>query len=288
MELIIPPRKTDLGDGFTVNRVLPYVKKRLIGPFIFWDHMGPFLLKNGDEMVVRAHPHIGLATLTYLFSGQIFHQDSLGVKQPIRPGEVNWMIAGSGIVHSERTGPISENKGAILHGIQLWIALPKSHEDTAPAFHHFSQAEIPEFTVGQAKIRLIAGEAFGQKSPVPIHSPLFYLEVHIPKGGTFSYRFPGQEGGLYCLQGSASSNGQTVNPLEMGVFREEMQIDAKEDSHWMILGGAPLPEGRNIFWNFVHSEKEKIQQAKQRWWDQSFPKVPGESDFVPLARDESF
>ncbi len=193
-----------------------------------------------------------------------------------------------GIVHSERTGPIKENRGANLHGIQLWIALPKAHEDTAPAFHHFPKEEIPEFSIGRASVRLIAGEAFGRKSPVPTHSPLFYMEVFCPKGSAFTQQFPDQEGGLYCLQGLAKSNGQQIRPLEMGVFRGEMQVEAAEDSHWMILGGAPFSEGRHIFWNFVNSEKEKIQQAKQRWWDQSFPKVPGESDFIPLSRDESF
>lgn len=289
MELIIPPRKHDLGDGFFVNRVLPYAKKRMVGPFIFWDHMGPVALKNGDEMVVRSHPHIGLATLTYLFEGQIFHRDSLGVQQPIRPGEVNWMIAGKGIVHSERTGLIPENKGKNLHGIQLWIALPLQAEEVDPSFHHFSADEIPEWISGGNKARIIAGSALGKTSPVPTHSPLFYLEVFSEAGSTFSMDFDGQEGAVYVLSGSMIAEGQKpLQPLDMGIFQDSLKVQAQEKSHFMVIGGQPFSEGRHIYWNFVHSKREKIQEAKQKWKAQGFGTVPGETDFIPLPEDSLF
>lgn len=289
MNLVIPPRKHDLGDGFSVNRVLPYAKKRMVGPFIFWDHMGPVALTKGDEMVVRAHPHIGLATLTYLFEGQIFHKDSLGIQQPIRPGEVNWMIAGKGIVHSERTGPVPENKGKNLHGIQLWIALPLEAEEVDPSFHHFKENEIPSWEKDGVTAKIIAGSALGKTSPVPIHSPLFYLEVFADAGSNFSLDFPKQEAGVYVLSGNLQNkNGEELKPLEMGIFQESLNLQAKDKSHFMVIGGKPFPEGRHIYWNFVHSKKEKILEAKKIWTEQGFGKVPGETDFIPLPEDSLF
>jgi redox-sensitive bicupin YhaK (pirin superfamily) len=191
---------------------------------LFWDHMGPVFLKIGNELVVRPHPHIGLATLTYLFEGEIYHQDSLGIKQAIKPGEVNWMIAGKGIVHSERTDPIADRvRGKNLHGIQLWIALPKSHEDTEPSFHHFSSSEIPEFFVGRTKIRLVAGSVLGKTSPVPIFSELFYLEVFCPKGESFSLPLQNLEVTLYLIQGKVQCTNEELDPFELGVFSENIR-----------------------------------------------------------------
>jgi redox-sensitive bicupin YhaK (pirin superfamily) len=286
MDLKIPPRKHDLGDGFTVNRVLPYAKKRMVGPFIFWDHMGPVFLKTGNEMVVRPHPHIGLATLTYLFEGEIYHQDSLGIKQAIKPGEVNWMIAGKGIVHSERTAPIADRvRGKYLHGIQLWIALPKSHEEVEPTFHHFSAEEIPTFSQNQSEVRLIAGSAFGKTSPVPTFSPLFYLEVFCKKGEKFVLPLNDHEGALYLLKGRVETLESEILPLEMGVFTQEISITALEDSHFMLLGGEPFPEDRTIWWNFVNSSKVKIEEAKILWKNQQMGKVAGETEYIPLPND---
>lgn len=288
-KLIIPPRRHDLGGGFTVNRVLPYARQRMVGPFIFWDHMGPVAIARGDEMNVRPHPHIGLATLTWLFEGEIFHHDSLGFAQAIRPGEVNWMTAGRGIVHSERTAPIaSAVRGQRVHGIQLWVALPRAQEECEPSFHHFAAEAIPAFREGEAELRLIAGELLGRRSPVPVHSPLFYSDVRLPAGGRLTLPLGSAEGGLYVLSGKLLAGDAEVGLRSMAVFAQgdELAIRALEPVHCMLLGGEPFPEGRHIWWNFVHSSKERIERAKHEWREGGFARVPGETDFIPLPEGE--
>lgn len=281
---IIDGKAKDLGD-FQVRRVLPYAKKRMVGPFVFFDHMGPVDLKVGNGMDVRPHPHIGLSTLTYLFEGEILHKDTLGVEQVISPGAVNWMTAGKGVAHSERSPQESRAQAQRLHGLQIWIALPKIHEEVDPAFHHHSAKSIPEISYNDSELRLVAGQFGTQKSPVETFSELLYLDIKTPKGKTFEMMPVGLELAVYVVSGAIEAGGTILKPGQMGVFPElkvTVSYRALENSQVMLLGGRPLREERHIWWNFVSSSKERIEQAKQDWREGKFGKIQGETEYIPL------
>lgn len=285
IEIIIHPKEKDLGDDFIVRRSLPNANKRMVGPFIFWDHMGPVKLNGDKELKVRAHPHIGLATITYLFSGFIMHRDSLGNTQKILPGEVNWMTAGKGITHSERTQTKEE---VTLEGIQLWLALPKKHEEIEPSFVHQKEENLPLLKSSGVSLRLIAGTFKDQKSPIPVYSDLFYISGTMEAGSEFSHRLENeQEGALYLIDGNLEIDGKKIQQYDLVVFKKGTQLDikAEEDSKFMIFGGEIFPEGRHIWWNFVSSEKERIEQAKQDWQNKKFADVIDEEEYIPLPSD---
>lgn len=284
IELIIAPRKKDIGD-FEVRRVLPFAKRRMVGPFIFFDHMGPATFAPGQGIDVRPHPHIGLATVTFLFEGEIHHRDSLGFHQPIQPGDVNWMTAGRGIVHSERTGPETRAAGHTLHGIQTWIALPIKDEETAPAFHHHPADTLPLIERDGATLRLIAGTAYGETSPVATFSPMFYLGGQLNKGVEFAITKEHEERAVYVVDGTCAINGTEINEGEMAVLKPGMdvQLGSTTGARIMLAGGAPLDGERLIWWNLVASTQDLIDRAKQEWANGGFPNVPGdEDDFIPL------
>lgn len=283
VDIIISSKVKDIGDNFIVRRSLPQANKRMVGPFIFWDHMGPVILENGKEMKVRSHPHIGLATITYLFSGEILHRDSLQNEQYIKPGEVNWMTAGSGIVHSERA--FSKEEKVVLEGIQLWVALPREHEDIAPSFVHMKEKELPMIEQDGFKLRLIAGEAFKQKSPIPVYSDLFYLSGHANKDCPFEYKLKeNAEGAVYIVDGKVRIDGNTYERFNLITFKKGSRIsfDVIEDVQFMLFGGEVFPEKRHIWWNFVSSDKARIEQAKQDWTEGKFDSVINETEMIPL------
>jgi redox-sensitive bicupin YhaK (pirin superfamily) len=267
-----------------VRRTLPSTQHRMVGPFIFWDHMGPVRLERGLGMDVRPHPHINLATVTYLFDGEIVHRDSLGSDQAIRPGDVNWMTAGRGIVHSERTSAELRKAGPTMHGIQTWVALPTELEETEPAFQHIAGKWLPEVGLPGIRLRVIAGTAFGATSPVKILSPMFYLEARLDAGVELALPDEHAERAAYVVEGAVECDGGQVEPATMAVAEEgaHVTIRALRDSHVMMLGGAPVG-ARHIWWNFVSSSQERIEQAKRKWKEGGFPKVPGDDvEFVPL------
>ncbi|WP_298724094.1 pirin family protein [uncultured Ferrovibrio sp.] len=284
VDLVITPRLRDLGEGFSVRRILPYARRRHVGPFVFFDHMGPVRFAPGQGLDVRPHPHIGLATITYLFDGEIMHRDSLGVVQPIRPGDVNWMVAGKGIVHSERTRPELRATGASLHGIQSWIALPQADEETDPSFRHHPESSLPEIVLSGVKLRLIAGQAFGAVSPVQTFAPMFYCDAQLSPGASLQMPEHYEERALYVAEGNAVIDGEIYDAGTMLVFKSDAQpqIQAQGAARLMLLGGAPLDGERHLWWNFVSSSKERIERAKRDWSEGRFALVPGETDFIPL------
>jgi len=270
-------------DGFPIRRVLPSVARRLVGPFLFFDHMGPHDLAPGEGINVRPHPHIGLATVTYLFDGEIHHQDSLDNHQMIRPGDINWMTAGGGIVHSERT-PAPRASGK-LHGLQLWVALPKEHEERAPDFRHHPGASLPSIRVGAAQIRVLAGSCFGRTSPVETLSPLFYADVVLPAGASLEVPDEYEERAIYVVEGELELEGARAEPGRMWILAPGVhaEIHATRNARLMALGGARLDGERHIYWNFVSSSLERIERAKRDWREGRFPKVPGDDvEFIPL------
>ena len=282
--LLIQAREHDLGD-FMVRRLLPVAARRTVGPFTFFDHMGPAEFAPGGGINVRPHPHIGLATITYLFDGQILHRDSLGNEQTIDPGDLNWMIAGSGIVHSERMTEEKRASGQRMHGLQLWIALPAAHEETAPEFFHHPAADLPKGEADGAAWTLIAGEAFGRVSPAKIFSPMVYLDIHLKAGTRFELPDGVTEKAVYVIDGQIDVCGQPVAPREMAAWgdSEFLTVEARDESHFVLIGGEPLAEPHHIFWNFVSSSKERLEQAKQDWKAGRFAKVPGDDiEFIPL------
>jgi redox-sensitive bicupin YhaK (pirin superfamily) len=284
IETVIQARSRDLG-GFAVGRVLPSAARRLVGPFIFFDHMGPADLPAGRGLDVRPHPHIGLATVTYLFEGEIVHRDSLGSHQPIRPGAINWMTAGRGIVHSERTGPELRRAGSRMHGLQLWVALPLAHEESEPAFHHHSAETLPSLEIGGARIRVLAGSAFGKSSPVKVLSPLFYVEAAMPAGCELPVPSEHEERAAYIVDGIVTCGGEQAERGRMLVFAKgaEVALRAMTDARIALIGGAPIDGERHIWWNFVSSSEARIEQAKRDWKEGRFPKVPGDkAEFIPL------
>jgi redox-sensitive bicupin YhaK (pirin superfamily) len=281
----IVPRIRDLGDGFQVRRALPDAQLRSVGPFVFFDQMGPVVLRDARALDVRPHPHIGLATVTYLFEGEILHRDSLGTVQAIRPGEVNWMTAGSGIVHSERTPPALRGIESRLFGLQVWVALPQAHEEDAPAFAHHEK--LPLFQENGVTVRLILGELFGMSSPVETASPIFYADVSLTAGKGISIPSDSDERAMYVLEGRVEVDGGTCEEGELLVFQMGMdvQLRAAPGARIVVFGGPPLEAPRYVWWNFVSSRKERIEQAAQDWRMGRFPAVPGESDFIPLPAD---
>ncbi len=281
IELVIEPRERDLGE-FTVRRVLPYARRRMVGPFIFFDHMGPAEFPPGLGIAVRPHPHIGIATITYLFEGEIMHRDSLGFEQPIRPGAVNLMTAGRGIVHSERAGDDLDETSQ-LHGIQSWIALPDEEEEREPAFKHFPSDTLPELDVQGSTVRLIMGTCFGETSPVTTYSETLYLECVMPAGRTMSVPRESDDLAAYVVSGEIESGGVRYGGGVMLVAEAgtPLEFEAKADSRVMVIGGAALGE-RHIWWNFVSSSLERIDQAGKDWREGRFDKVPGDDEFIPL------
>ena len=284
IQLIIEERAADIGN-FLVGRLLPFREKRSVGPFVFIDHMGPAELKDYQNFDVPPHPHIGLSTLTYLFEGSIMHRDSIGSAMEIKPGAVNWMTAGKGVVHSERTPEYLRTSEKRLHGLQIWVALPKHLEQSEPTFHHIEAKDIPQWEQDGVQMKLIAGEAFGKKSPVPVHSPLYFIEIKSKEAVSVNigeHLFG--ESALYILEGSIKNDGHEYGPKQILIAKDTklcaMELAANTTIY--IFGGKAFPEPRYIHWNFVSSDKELIEKAKHDWLEQKFPKVPNETEFVPL------
>jgi len=279
----IRPHVKDLG-GFEVRRALPSRSRKTIGPFIFWDHMGPAQFAPGDGVAVRPHPHIGLATVTYLFDGEIMHRDSVGSVQRISPGDVNWMIAGRGIVHSERTPDESRAAGSRLHGIQTWLALPRAEEETAPAFAHHPKRTLPEIGRRGARGRVIAGHAFGERAPVQVFSGTLYVAIELDAGAQIVVPDEHPERAIYVVEGDLRAGGSSLPPLQVSVLpqRGEVRLEAASATRLMLFGGDPVDGERFIWWNFVSSSKERIDQASRDWRDGRFDPVPGETEFIPL------
>ena len=285
IEAVIVPRAHDVG-GFEVHRALPAQEKQMIGPFIFFDQMGPGEFLTGHGLDVRPHPHIGLATVTYLFEGSILHRDSLGTQLPIVPGDVNWMTAGSGIAHSERTDTGLRVHANRLFGIQSWAALPKTMEETSPAFAHHAVASLPVLADGGVHLRLIAGDGWGLRSPVQTHWPLFYADATLAAGATLPLPDQHEERGVYVVTGSVDVAGTRFEAGRMLLFRAGDRLalySGPLGARLLLLGGAVMDGPRHIFWNFVSSSKERIEQAKADWKAKRFGLVAGdESEFIPL------
>lgn len=284
INLIIEERPRDIGN-FMVGRLLPFQSKRMVGPFIFIDHMGPATLSPEQNLDIPPHPHIGLSTLTYLFEGNVMHKDSLGTAVEIKPGQVNWMTAGRGIAHSERTPNYLRNQEKRLHGLQIWVALPKELENMEPTFSHANEEDLPKWEKDGIKYTLVAGKIAGRQSPVPVYSPLYFLELKSTEQQTVNLgsELYG-EVGLYILEGSIESEGSIFGPKELLVAKNSSlcQFTMNANTTIYFFGGTPFPEERYIYWNFVATTHERIEQAKAMWAAQQFPPVPGETDFVPL------
>ncbi len=271
-------------DGFPVARVLPAIARRLVGPFCFFDHLGPVDLPPETGFDVRPHPHIGLSTVTYVFEGAVFHRDSLGSEATIRPGSIHWMTAGRGIVHSERTPPEERSRGMRLHALQLWVALPQEHEETEPSFRHYPGDTLPKLEVAGVHLRVLAGNAYGVVAPVAVHSPLFYVEAQMPAGTSLTMPDEHPERAVYVVTGTVE-HGETVVPeRSMLVFGPGSRtVRAREDAHVVLVGGAPLESPRHIEWNFVSSSQARIERAKDDWRGRRFPAIPGDDEeFIPL------
>lgn len=281
---VLHPHVRDLGEGFSVRRLLPAATRQMIGPFIFLDHMGPTVFAPGAGIDVRPHPHIGLATATYLFEGVILHRDSLGTIQEIHPGDVNWMTAGRGIAHSERTPPTLRIDGARLHGLQFWVALPKISEQTEPSFQHHPKASLPRVDGQGYALTLIAGSGWGLNSPVQTHSALFYADVQFVHSGCFPIPAEHVERGIYVVDGSVKLDGEILQPGLVYVLQQgtAVVVEAEGEARLVVFGGEPLEGPRRIWWNFVASDNALIDKAKQDWAAQRFAPVPGENEYLPL------
>lgn len=283
--MLIEGRLHDLGDGLRVRRLLPQLQARHVGPFVFFDHIGPAVFAPGAGMDVRPHPHIGLATVTWLFEGAIRHRDSLGSCADIHPGELNWMTAGRGIVHSERVPPAARRDGQTLHGVQIWLALPQADAEIAPAFQHHARAALPQIRRPGMAAVLIAGDAYGERAPVHVFAPMFLLEVQLAAGAELALPQHHHERGVYVVDGAVSWGGLEVAAAQMAVQAGPSTplLHARAASRLMLFGGAPLDGERHLWWNFVASSSERIEQAKADWLAQRFPPVPGDQDeFIPL------
>ncbi len=285
IETVIVPRARDLG-GFEVRRALPSAQRQMVGPFIFFDQMGPAEFLVGDNGIdVRPHPHIGIATVTYLFEGEVLHRDSLGTELAIEPGALNLMHAGKGIVHSERTSEAAKALGPKLFGIQSWVALPESHEESAPAFTHYSADELPFVTEHGVSVRVIAGEVAGVKAPTETAWPTLYADAVLGAGASLPLDPTYDERGIYTIKGEIDIAGDRFGPGQLLVFRpgDTIKVTAASDARFIIVGGEPMDSKRYIWWNFVSSSKERIEQAKADWKESRFDIVPGdEEDFIPL------
>lgn len=290
VDLVIESRPRELTEGFKVRRVLPHAKRRMVGPFIFFDEMGPEILSAGKGLDVAPHPHIGLATVTYLFKGEILHRDGLGSEQLITPGAVNWMTAGSGIAHSERTPQDARKTGAELFGIQTWVALPVRDEETAPTFFHHEAGDLPVIEGDGKTVRLIVGSLYGEKSPVKVFSEMFYADVLLEKGARLQIPAEHEERAVFIVAGAATvlPNDGTFNAGQLIILKPKQEITincASDSTRLMLFGGEPMNEKRHIWWNFVSSSRERIEQAKQDWKERRFVPVPNETEFIPLPAD---
>lgn len=282
--LIIEERARDIG-GFLVGRLLPFRKKRMVESFIYLDHMGPVTLPAGERFDIEPHPHIGLSTLTYLFEGSIVHRDSIGTTQEITAGAVNWMSAGRGVVHSERSKSELDNQEKSMHGLQIWVALPKEKEEMEPTFSHIRASELPKWEEGGLKYKLIAGKVFGKESPVPVYSDLFLVELKAKESTVFELDASIKgESGLYILEGSVTACGETIGKGQLMVTKKDnaCAFMLEKGSHIILLGGTPYPEERHIYWNFVATDKTKIESAKERWSNHQFPEIANDEGYVPL------
>lgn len=275
----------ELGDGFRVARVLPQPQQRTVGPFVFFDYFGPVDFPPGHGIDVRPHPHIGLATITYLFDGSQIHRDNLGNEQEILPGDVNWMTAGRGIAHSERTGPEVRAKGHRMHGIQSWVGLPRAHEEDAPSFQNVAKAKLPTLEKDGVTLRLVTGKAFGLASPVRVPMDIFYADAQMKAGSTLALPDEYEERGAMIVGGMVEAGGAPHGDGAMILFDkgERAEIKAADDARVMLLGGAPLDGERHVWWNFVSSSRERIEKAKADWREGRFAKIPGDDkEFIPL------
>ncbi|MGE3149773.1 MAG: pirin family protein [Pseudorhodoplanes sp.] len=286
LEMVIVPRTRDLG-GFEVRRALPSVQRRMVGPFIFFDQMGPSEFLLGAGLDVRPHPHIGLSTVTYLFDGEVMHRDSLGTVVPIRPGELNWMTAGRGIAHSERTPQSLRGAGSKLFGIQSWVALGAQDEETAPGFVHYGADEMPVIAGEGKTVRIIAGALLGARSKVATSTPTFYADVTLQQGARVPLDPDYEERAVYTVKGEINVAGDVFGSGKLLIFRpgDRITLRAASDARFMMLGGAPMDGPRHIWWNFVSSRKERIEQAKEDWKQARFDTVPGETEYIPLPED---
>jgi redox-sensitive bicupin YhaK (pirin superfamily) len=284
VEQLLAPATRDLGDGFTVRRALPMPERRSVGPFVFFDQMGPTGFGPGAGLDVRPHPHIGLATVTYLFDGELLHRDSLGSVQVIRPGEVNWMVAGRGIVHSERTPPANRSAASRLSGIQMWVGLPRREEQMPPLFSHHGAEQLPLITHAGVRLRLIAGALAGERSPVQTLSAMFYAHAELQADGVLLLEPEYAERAIYLYAGSLRVDGQPFEAGRLLVLRagRSVQIRATEPAQALLLGGAPLDGPRFLWWNFVASTREQLRVAGEQWRSGGFGTVPGDAEFIPL------
>ncbi|HMS81204.1 MAG TPA: pirin family protein [Burkholderiaceae bacterium] len=281
---VLEPARRELSPGFAVRRALPVATRRTVGPFVFFDHFGPVALARAEDADVRPHPHIGLATVTWLFDGEILHRDSLGSVQPIRPGEVNWMVAGRGIVHSERASPGRRGTPARSHGLQVWVGLPRSHEDAAPSFVHVPAADVPVHAVPGARLSVVAGDAWGLRSPVPVASRTLYAVGTLDPGATIAMPGDHLERAAYVVEGAIELDGTavpagrlaTVEPGAPAVLR------SADGARVALFGGDPLDGPRFVWWNFVASDRDRIEAAKARWRDDAFGRIDGETERIPL------
>ncbi len=283
MTTLIVPRVHDLGD-FEVRRAVPSIQARSVGPFVFVDHMGPAAFAAGRGVDVRPHPHIGLATVTFLWDGRLRHRDSLGTIQDIGPGDVNWMTAGRGIAHSERTPPPQRDAGQALHGLQTWVALPKADEETAPAFHHHPGATLPRIERPGALLRVVAGRAYGETSPVRVFADTLYVAIDLAPDAEIELEARHRQRALYVLEGDAQLDGADIPAMHLILLDDGVshRLRAKTPIKAMLLGGEPLDGPRHLWWNFVSSSKERIERAKHDWVIGNFGDVPGETEFIPL------
>jgi redox-sensitive bicupin YhaK (pirin superfamily) len=283
IDSVIVPRRRDVG-GFDVMRALPSAERRAVGPFVFFDQFGPLQLVHGRSLEVRPHPHIGLATVTYLFAGKIMHRDSLGTVQPIEPGEINWMTAGRGIVHSERTSDAGNPPGAELFGIQTWVALPKAHEEIEPAFAHHARTELPELEGEGVWSRIVLGSCFGRSSPVVTHGDPVYLDCRLDAGARFSLPAEIEERAVFIVSGELQIGKQRFASGTLAVFTPKTEIVLTTDvaTHFILIGGPMLDGQRIVWWNFVSSSQERIEAAKADWRAGRFASVSGDDEFIPL------
>lgn len=283
VELVIEARSKDM-EGLAVRRSLPVRERRNVGPFVFLDHLGPVSFAAGQGLDVPPHPHIGLATVTYLLEGELQHRDSLGTSVTIRPGDLNWMSAGRGIVHSERTPQPLRARGSTLHALQSWVALPRAHEESEPTFEHVDASRLPRVALPGAALRVIAGRAYGADSPVRVLAGTLYVDARLEPGCELPLPEEHRERAVYVVHGSVEVDGRRFEPGTLVVLRPEARcVSSPAGARALLLGGEPLDGPRQIFWNFVSSSKERIEQAKRDWQERRFPLVPGdETDFVPL------
>lgn len=286
VQIVIESRSKDLA-GMPISRVLPWSKKRMVGPFIFLDHMGPVHFDSEHKMTVNPHPHIGLSTLTYLFKGRIHHRDSLGSSQVIIPGEVNWMTAGRGIAHSEKTPESELGQETEVHGLQFWVALPDHLEDIEPSFFNFKNTQIPKLYKDNAEIDVVVGEFHGETSPVKTYGPMVFVNIRATGDYTFLYESKSFEVALYLIEGSVSVGDVTYSNHEMIVFEKGSDVKAQisKGSHCVLIGGEVFPHQKFIWWNFVSSSKEKIREARDNWMSGNFPQVPGDSNNILAPAD---